>query len=376
MKANVQESTISGTVGPEDRRAVRALGANARALVLLALVLDVPLLSHAVRGLTREPRAHSVEVDGVPLELVRPAGRGPWPAFVFVTGAHPLRRNEPIVQRVAEGFARAGYLAVVPDLPGLGEGTISRGTRDAALSVVEWTQSRDDVRGGRVALCGASAGASLALLVAEHPELAGRISIVAAVCPFADLEKMLCLATTCRYEDDGRVESYEAAVLLRRVVARSVVAALPSAADREFLLDRIGDVTEDGRDPIHELRALEVGRLQPESRAVVELLTNSDPGRFRELYDALPTELHSLVDELSPLHRVGEIAAPVEFIGPPADPYFPGGETRALAAGIADARVTVSPILDHTRPSLSLSLLGDFARFRHFVVRTLADAAS
>jgi acetyl esterase/lipase len=194
---------------------------------MLTLVLDVPVLTRVVTRVTREPCAESLEIEGVQAELVRPAGTGPWPAFVFVTGAHPLRRSEPIVQRAAQGFARAGFVVLVPDLPGLGEGEITPRTLESTIRVVEWILRREDVKGGRVALCGASAGASLALLVAERRQFASSVSLVASVCPFADLENMICLATTRRYEEGGQLARYDAAILLRRVVARSMLAALP-----------------------------------------------------------------------------------------------------------------------------------------------------
>src|SRR5207245_71176 len=134
------------------------------------------------------------------------------------------------------GFARAGFLVLVPDLPGLGEGQISWRTLDSAAAIVEAALARPDVRGGRIALCGASAGAGVALLLAARPELAGRVSVVASVSPFADLERMVCLATTSCYEAGETLERYEVQDLLRRVVARSLLGALPGGAERDDLL--------------------------------------------------------------------------------------------------------------------------------------------
>src|SRR5712692_2764580 len=151
------------------------LAARVRAMIVLALVLDAPIAARAARWLTREPRIESLAIDGVPAQLVRPAGEGPWPAFVFVTGAHPLRRREPVVARLGEGLARAGYLVVIPDLPGLGDGTITSGTLDAAVAVSTAATELTEVRQGRLALVGASAGAGLALLTAAHPRLTERI---------------------------------------------------------------------------------------------------------------------------------------------------------------------------------------------------------
>src|SRR2546427_4393262 len=93
----------------EDSEPTGTLAARVRAVIVLALVLDAPIAARAVRWLTREPRVESLAIDGVPAQLVRPAGQGPWPSFVFVTGAHPLRRREPVVMRLGHGRPRARY---------------------------------------------------------------------------------------------------------------------------------------------------------------------------------------------------------------------------------------------------------------------------
>jgi acetyl esterase/lipase len=350
------------------------LRAARRMLIVLSGVLDVPVLGPAAKALTREPRRQSVEIAGTPVEFVTPARHEPRPAWVFVTGAHPLRRAEPIVQRVADGLGRAGYVAVVPDLPGLGEGEITPRTLEPAARVVEWTVNRPEVANGRVALCGASVGASLALLVAERAELAGSISVVASVCPFADLQKLVCLATTRSYGVDGRAGEYDAAILLRRVVARSLLMTLPESAERSDLLGRVGDILQDTEDPLEPLQCTDTESLSPEARSMVRLLTNEDPSRFAALYDDVPPGARDLVGSLSPLPRAAAMRARVELAVPPLDPYFPPGETQALAAALPGARLTVSATLDHTRPALSRERIGDFSRFCGFVLRSLAEA--
>ena len=103
---------------------------RARALVLIAVVLDVPRAglareaTHPVPG-RRSARRRRRARRGCP------AARHdvPRPAWVFVNGAHPLRRREPVVWRLAQGLARAGYVVGVPDIPGLGDGTITVANR-------------------------------------------------------------------------------------------------------------------------------------------------------------------------------------------------------------------------------------------------------
>jgi pimeloyl-ACP methyl ester carboxylesterase len=312
--------------------------ASRRALVLVAVVLDAPVLSPLVRGLTTAPRSEVIDLDGVPVEVLLPRGEGPWPAWLFVNGAHPERRREPVVTRLANGLARAGFLVLVPDLPGLGEGTITAETVEATAAVTHAAVERADVRGGRVALIGASTGAGLALVTAGRDGLAGRISVVAAVAPYANLDKLVCMATTSFYEDEAGFERYGVTDLHRHVVASS----LRAAAGESGLT------------------------------AVETLLANAEPKRFAELYGALPDDVRALVGRLSPLRVAHRIRAPVEVVVPPHDEYFPLGEARALATAIPHARLTITGALDHTRPSLAR--LKEFRSFLGFVIRGLAAA--
>jgi pimeloyl-ACP methyl ester carboxylesterase len=355
-------------------RLSQAMRLRARTITVLSLVLDLPILAGAVRRLTPSPLEESIEVGGVSVTIVRPRGQGPYPAIMVVTGAHPLRRKEPVVERAAHGLARAGYLVVLPDLPGLGLGELTRETVDSAAAIALVAVERPDVRGGRVALIGASAGASIALLVAARPELAHRISSVSSVTPFADLRKMICLATTARYEQTEGHREYGVTNLLRRAIARSMLATLPDEAERARLLAAIGDILEED-DPFARLPG-ETAEFGPDACAILRVLENRDMTRFAELYDELSSELRTVIEELSPLSIAAEVRAPVELAVPPNDPYFPIDEAELLARSLPNVRLTVTSTLDHTRPMASLKHVDELYRFDRFVVRTLAAAAS
>src|SRR5215203_1180408 len=155
--------------------------AQVRAVVVISSVLDVPVLTPAVEAAGGGPRSSQARVAGNPSLVVRPEGEGPWPAIFLVNGTVPEGRRLPAVRNLAEGFARAGYLVVVPDLPGLTEDRITPQTEDATTQVAREVSARPDAAGGKVALVGVSTGATLALLAAEDPALGGKISLVAGV---------------------------------------------------------------------------------------------------------------------------------------------------------------------------------------------------
>ncbi len=350
------------------------IDAQARAAVVLASVLKAPVATPAVEVLTREPRVEDTTFAGMPTLVARPAGEGPWPALLFVNGTTPEGRTLPEVQNLARGLARAGFFVVVPDLPGLRTDQITTETLSATVEAARATAAHPDARDGRVGLIGASTGATLALLAAEDADLKGRVSVVAGIAPYGDIRTVLNVATTGHYVEGGRIVPYEAEPFLSYAVARSVVAALPPGEDRDTLLAELDRVDRLDPDPLADLRARQLDALSPGARSVVELLANRDPGRFDELYRALPEGVRADLERLSPLAGEGRVEAPVELVSAPDDKYFPVSESYAIARIAPDHRVTVTEALDHAELGFSLRDVPAFLRMDGFVVRSLREA--
>jgi pimeloyl-ACP methyl ester carboxylesterase len=131
----------------------------------------------------REERA------GVEALVARPSS-GAGPVVVYANAATPRGIEQPAVARLIGGIARAGYVAVAPELPSVRDGVVTTATVDALVAVAR-------ASGPRVALLGASTGAALSILAAA--ELEERVTAVAAVAPFASLEAMLRLGMTGTY---------------------------------------------------------------------------------------------------------------------------------------------------------------------------------
>lgn len=350
------------------------VAAQARAVTVLSSLLETPVLTPAVEWVTGEPGVEDGYVAGNPTLVVRPAGEGPWPAIFFVNGTVREGRELPEVRRLAEGLARAGYLVVVPDLPGLRSDEITPETVSETIEVVREVSDMPDARDGRVGLVGVSTGATLALLAAKDPEVGEDVSVVSGVAPYSDIHTVFNVATTGYYREDGELVPYDADPFLSYVIARSLVAALPEGEDRETLASELDKVYRYDPDPLAGLRERSLDDLGVEARSVVELHTNRDPERFDELYEALPEGVREDMDELSPLAGDGRIEAPVELISGPQDKYFPVSESYAVARIAPDLRVTVTGALDHSELSFSIRELPAFLRMDGFVVRSLREA--
>jgi pimeloyl-ACP methyl ester carboxylesterase len=343
-----------------------------RAVVVVSSVLETPVLTPAIEVVTEEPVVEDTVFAGRPALVAKPEGEGPWPAVLFVNGTIREGRNYPPVQNLARGLARAGYLVVVPDLPGLTTDEITGETISSTVEVAQAVADRPDAESGRVGLIGVSTGATLALLVAEDEEVRDRVSVVAGVAPYTDIQTVLNIATTGHYRDGEEYVPYEADPFLSYVIAKSMLAALPPGEDQDALRAELGEIDRLDPDPLAGLRARPTDDLSPEARGVVELLANEDPERFDGLYEALPSEIRERMERLSPLAGDEWIAAPVELASGPRDKYFPVSESFALGSIAADHRVTVTEVIDHSE--LSFSDIPDFARFDGFVVRSLREA--
>jgi len=349
--------------------------AQARAVVVISSVLDAPVLSPTVRVVSGEPRLSDVRVAGHPSLVVRPAGEGPWPAVFVVNGTVPEGRKLPGVRHLAEGFARAGYLVVVPDLPGLTEDRITPQSVDAATQVAQKISSMPDAEDGEVALVGVSTGATLAVLAAGDTSLKGSVSLVAGVAPYSNIETVLSVATTGHYRlSGGELIRYEAAPFLSYVAARSLVAALPPGEDSRTLSTEIQSLGRESADPLRDLRSRQLDDLGPDAKGVVRLLSNRDPERFDDLYADLPDGVSDDLEGLSPLSGGGRIRVPVELATGPHDKYFPPSESYALERIAPQRTVTVTTALDHAELDVSPRDVPAFLAFDGFVVRSLRTA--
>ena len=355
--------------------ALRLARAQLDAVAVLAAALIVPGAEFIARR-TRTPSLEEEVVAGIETTVVRPASRPPWPALVFVNGATSEGRRHPLVQRLGWGLGWAGYVSFIPELPGVAAGELTPKTRDAAVEVTAAAAGSPETRGGRIALAGVSTGATLCLLAAADPELAARVSVVAAIAPFTDLEKVIMLATTGVYRTDEGLEPYSPPPYLLVALARSLAANLPRCPAGDDLCAELRTLDEKSPDPLAPFRRWSAAELGPGGVALHALLANRDPARFAELYAELPNEVRAAVDVLSPARVASHLVARTEILSQPRDKYFPLEEALAVVRDAQQARLTLTSVLSHGTPALTPRKLFELGALDGFTVRALAAARS
>src|SRR4029077_9041602 len=225
----------------------------------------------------------------------------------------PDGRAHSGVRRFAASLARAGYIVFIPELPGLAAGELSLPTLAATVECAVRAAESAETRNGRIGLVGVSVGGTLALLAAATPDLSARISVVACIAPFTDLEKVMMLATTGMYPGpDGR-DSYPVPPALPVGVARSLVGSLDPTPDARALGRALASLDPASPDPLSRLRDAPCRSLGPAAAATQALLINRDPARFVDLFAALPDALRRVVASLSPLRSAAHLSAPIEI---------------------------------------------------------------
>lgn len=353
----------------------RLLLAQARVAGGLIAGSDPPIAGWVLRRAVGTPRAEETTLADAPATLIRP-GRGhrAWPAVVIFPGVTRRGRFHPALQRLAHGFAATGHLAAIVEPAGLSAGMLTPQLVAQARRALLEVASRPDARAGRVALLGVSAGGTTALLCAQEPVVANRVSAVAVLAPCCDIEQAVRVVTTAHVREGAQLRPFESGELFRLVVARSLVACVPPGPGRDRLVAHLLSLPEYGPDPLETMRSWPAGEVEESARAVLAVLANRDAARFDDLYAALAVEQRDALHALSAVHGAPRIAAPVEVVIARADKYIPRADADAFVSRCPSARLTVLASLSHAVPRLGAGATGDLVRLDGVLVRFLAAA--
>jgi acetyl esterase/lipase len=141
--------------------------------ILRQLLCMVALLLGVIAGAEARTLQLTLAGEKTPVDVVVPAGDGTGRAAVIL--AHGFTRDRTTVAGHAATLARAGYWAIVPDLPYLLD------SRDNAVALRDLVrQLQQGVAGprlDRVVLVGFSAGGLSALLAADEPGVVAYVGL-------------------------------------------------------------------------------------------------------------------------------------------------------------------------------------------------------
>ncbi|MCH8982980.1 MAG: alpha/beta fold hydrolase [Acidobacteria bacterium] len=323
---------------------------SAAATLLEALGMSVP------RPFAPNVKPETAEVGGVTGRLYK---SGDYPAVLVVPGATPDGVEDARVNDLARALARAGRTVFIPDLDLYRE----QFTKADLERIVAAVGGLAESSGRPVAVLGISYGGSFSLVAAADDRMEGRLSRVATLGAYYDLEGVIQAVTTGGSTVDDRFIPWEGHPIAGEVLATRTAELLPEEEQKSFL------AALDGR--------LDIEHLAPSSRALYDLLANDDPWRTSELAERLHPSLRSLIEAFSPSQVADEIGVPVLALHSIDDPLVPYAELIRLEAGMPQAEILTVRLFRHvdfdpSSPSGWWSLIPDMWKVWHFTTWILA----
>lgn len=281
------------------------------------------------------------------LDTYVPVQAGPHGGVILVLGARPVDQDDPVVTNFADGLSRLGVIVQVPASDGLAAGRIDPSEVDLLVREYQALQSRPDVDRKRVGFIGLSVGASLSLIAAADPRIAGDVAFVNAFGGYFDARDLLLALATHSLEYAGKPATWDPAPLTREVLIENLITYLPTAPERELV-----------RAAAHGDSVPDLTVLSPTARPVAGLLDRPSTAEARQLLGALTAEQTGYLDSISPRAVIHRVQTDVLLMHDVNDRYVPFTESRRLAAALSPGRLrahTEMTLFDHVMPGQTLA---------------------
>lgn len=286
------------------------------------------------------------------------------PGWILLHGMTRTGRRHPSLVRFARAVAAAGTTVVVPEVPAwVGLRLAPERTGEAVEAGLRLLADTPGVR-GRPGLMGFSFGGPQVLRAAADPATGARLSCVAAVGGYGDLERTVSFLLTGVHRWEGREHRVRPDPYGRWIVAANYLAAVPgmdgardvARALRDLAVhagDRAIESWDPALDPVKDHLA---GTLPPERRALFRYFA-PPAGRDPPASDAVTedwaralTRAGLAVDPSLDLPHALEIPVPVLLLHGRNDPLIPSTESLRMARRIRapEVRVLVTRLFAHS----------------------------
>jgi pimeloyl-ACP methyl ester carboxylesterase len=199
--------------------------------------------------------------------------------------------------------------------------------------IVTATEALSERTARRVTILGISYGGSFGLIAAADPRLHDRLELVAVFGAYFDLRGLIQAASTGVSLVGDRRIPWEGDPRAREVLQNAATELVPPG-QRDALTTAL--TNDDG-----------IADLEPEARAVYELVTNDDPAATFALAGRLGDHATRIIEGSSPASVAGSLQVPVIALHSTDDPVTPYGEAVRLEAEMPEARLVTVSLFQH-----------------------------
>jgi pimeloyl-ACP methyl ester carboxylesterase len=292
----------------------------------------------------RHPVAYAVRGRRYRGDVYLP-GSAPLAALVLIPGVAQAGKDDPRLVAFATTLARARFVVLVPDLPGI------RALKVRAQDAVGVADAFEHLVSGPAGEASAHAGIGAfsyacgpAILAALEPATSERVDFILAVGGYYDLARVLTFTTTGYFREQGRWTHTTPISYGKWVFVLSNLDLLPEPDSRKALARMAERRMADPGAPLDDL----VSQLGAEGRAVHALVTNTDPQRVSALIRALPEAVRQELDALTLAGRdLSALRARLILVHGREDAIIPYTESVALAAAAPQSELYLVDGLSH-----------------------------
>lgn len=252
-------------------------------------------------------------------------------ALVLAPGLGRDGRRDARLVAFATALAGVGYRVLVPDVPNFQAQRVAASDSAVLADSVRYLLTLQP--GSDVGIAAISYAAGPAIIAALEPDIAPRVSAVAAIGGYFDTRTVVTFFTTGYFREapDAPWQQRVPNAYGKWVFVLANAERIADPRDRTTLTAMARRKLADLNAGIDDL-GIAIG---PEGRSVLELLANGDPARVPELIDALPPGVRADLDGLSLARRdLSKLRAELVLIHGRDDAIIPYVESIALAQAV------------------------------------------
>jgi acetyl esterase/lipase len=349
--------------------------AHLQALAVLRSVSGQPVPWIVQKVVAKQVRSEELQlptaVGAVRARLYVPVEQPNAPALVVLHGVHHLGIDEPRLVGFAEAMASCGLRVLTPELPGIKDYHIDKGSVRVIGESTKWFAEKT---GGSVGVMGLSFSGGLALVAASDPLYRPDFKFVFAVGSQDAMDHVAQYYLTGREtRPDGSVELLPAHEYGPLVLEYEHLEDFVPAEDVEAIRPVL-------REHLYEDKGAELlaaAKLTVRQKAETAALMDSGAVATRAKLAAVDLKYVEEMQGLSPHGMLGKMTTPVFLLHGQADNIIPAAETLWMASELPASSlqaVLVSPVLSHLDMDGAKPGAWDEWRLMHFFALVMRAA--
>ncbi|MHB8573764.1 MAG: alpha/beta hydrolase family protein [Dehalococcoidia bacterium] len=252
--------------------------------------------------------------------ITRPP-RGRHPAIVLCFGLAPGQIEGPSIQRLLDGIARGGFVAVLVESQVMDNAQLFPNLPQVVVEGFQFAEQQSYVRADRIGMIGISMGAPMVLAAAAQPEIRDRVRAIDASDGLYTLRDTILSVTTHTLDDDGAIRpwqpSHNAQLVIRDALASTLTDPKETTALKQAFFVR-------GPKPVDR------ADLSPGGQAIYDLLSAPDRATGERLLAKLPELAQQGFQTISPAQQLQDVRAPLFVMYDRGDDVLPFTGSREL----------------------------------------------